>query len=95
MAPADNIRLLKRNEINDNKWNSCVSNSANGFLYSYSWYLDCFADKWFGIVSNDYEAVMAIPFKKKLGIPYVYLPSLIPHLGLIGEPVTEKLLRSF
>jgi len=95
MPHADQIQLLNRNEINDSRWDECISNAANGFLYSFTWYLDQFAENWFGLVYKDYEMVMAFPFKKKMGISYVYHPALVPHLGLIGNNAGDEIFHAF
>ena len=42
------------------------------------------AENWHGLVVGNYNAVMALPWKKKFGIRYVYTPAFIQQLGLIG-----------
>ncbi len=95
MGIPDKIQLLKRNEIDDSRWNNCIGNAHNGLLYAYTWYLDHFAENWFGLVFEEYHLVMAVPFKKKMGIPYIYHPPLVPQLGLMGDPITPELLAAF
>jgi hypothetical protein len=95
MPIAQKIQFLKRTQINDAKWNTCVSNAPNGILYSYTWYLDCFAENWFGLVYEDYEMVMAFPCKSKMGIHYIYLPPLLPHLGLMGNNINNSIFNLF
>ncbi|UMB61940.1 hypothetical protein MHL31_07030 [Lutibacter sp. A80] len=59
------IRYLKRNQLDDNKYNACLEASVNSRIYAFSWYLDCVADNWDALVLNDYEAVMPLPFLKR------------------------------
>ncbi len=95
MGPGADIRLLKRNEIDDGRWNNCICNASNGIIYSYTWYLDRLAENWFGLVYKDYQFVMAVPYKKKAGIRYVYHPALVPQLGVIGNDIPGELPESF
>ena len=95
MENSDNIRLLKRTEIDDDSWNTCIRMASNGIIYSYTWYLDCFAENWFGIVYKEYQFVMAVPCKRKLGISYVYHPALVPQLGVIGNNIPDDLPELF
>lgn len=82
---AERIEILASTEINKEKWNHCISTNDNGLIYSTTDYLDAMAENWHGIVINDYETVMAIPWKKKFGIRYAYTPPFIQQLGLCGD----------
>ena len=79
------ITYLQRKDIDAAKWNRCIGNAGNGRIYAYSFYLDAMADQWDGLVLNDYEAVMPLPWRKKWGIHYLYQPFLTAQLGLFGE----------
>lgn len=78
------IRFLKRAEINDDLWNSCVENSEGGLIYAGTPYLDTITD-WNALVMENYGAVMPLPFRKKYGIRYLYQPAFCQQLGVIGE----------
>lgn len=79
------IRLLKRNELNEEKYNDCIANSLQSRVYAYSWYLDIVADNWHVLVLNDYKAVMPLPIRKKMGITYVYPPFWLIELGVFSQ----------
>ncbi len=79
------IRIVKRTNIDDTKWDACVSASANGNTFTYTWYIDLVCDNWEGLVLNDYEAVMPLPIKRLLGVQLVYRPSLMPYSGVINQ----------
>lgn len=79
------IQLLPAHQVNREKWNACVRNAPNGRIYSNTHFLDQLADNWSGIVLNDYDAVMPIPWRKKWGIRYAYVPPFTQQLGLSGE----------
>jgi hypothetical protein len=83
--PEANIKYLKNKEIDKVKWDKCVKSADNGLIYGYSFYLDCMAKHWDGIVVNDYEAVMPIPWNKKYGFSYLYQPPLTQQLGLFTK----------
>ena len=81
------MKLIKRENIEDSKWNACISKSPNGLIYGLTWFMDCLVDKWSGLVwekDNEYEAVFPIPFKTKFGIKYVYPPFFIQQLGMFS-----------
>ena len=90
------IKYLKRDELNIEKYNYCISNSKNSRVYAYSWYLDCVADNWGTLVLNNYEAVMPLPWRKKYFIKYIYLPIWIQQLGVFSEKeISKNLIDEF
>ena len=96
MLSSPSIQFLTRKEVNIEKWNECITNAANGLIYSYSFYLDNICDNWDAFVINDYEAVMPLPWRRKAGIKYLYAPPFIQQLGVTGSHTIfyeEDLLR--
>lgn len=91
MSAVPHISYLTRKEINTVKWDNCITNSPNGRIYAYAWYLDHMAQQWDALVVNDYEAVMPLTWKKKYGIKYIYQPFLTAQLGLFGNSLTAEL----
>jgi len=79
------IRFVKRNQLDEDKYNSCVSTSMQSRVYAYSWYLDIVVDNWDVLVLNDYEAVMPLPWKRKYFIKYMYPPFWILELGVFSQ----------
>jgi len=84
------IQLLKRGELNEKKYNLCVSNSFESRIFAYSWYLDIVTDAWEVLVCNDYQAVMPLPIRIKYGIKYVYPPFWLIELGIF---TTDKSIQ--
>jgi hypothetical protein len=76
------IRYIKREDIDDVKWDGCIDKAFNGNLYGHAWFLDIVADKWDALVENDYERVFPLVFRRKFGISYVYQPFFTQQLGL-------------
>jgi len=63
--------LLSRSEIDDQKWNNTVINASNEHIYGYSFYLDIVAKNWSGLVFGNYEAILPVIIKSKLGVKYL------------------------
>ena len=78
------IQLLPAHQIDRNKWNRTVSQAENGLIYADTRFLDTMADNWSGIVVGDYTAVLPLPWRKKWGISYLYVPPFMQQLGLVG-----------
>jgi len=78
------IRLLLHNEIDFKLWDNCIEQSPNGMIYAYSWYLNKVAPGWQALVEGNYQTVMPLPVKKKMGVTYVYQPFFVQQLGVFG-----------
>ena len=52
------ITYVKRKDLDVVKYDACITNSAQGSVYAFSWYLDIVADNWGVLVLDDYKAVM-------------------------------------
>src|SRR4051794_1959095 len=95
MLSTDQIRYVKRKDIDVSSWNNCIGEASNGLIYAQSNFLDALCTNWDALVLNDYENVMPIPWRKKWGIYYIYPPYFIPALGVFGNDVTPSLIQSF
>lgn len=92
------IRYLQRNEIDDQKWNSCVNDASNGLIYAYTYYLDRMAKNWSALVLADYEYVMPLTWNSKWGFYYLYQPAFTASLGVFGKNTrlgrTEEFIKA-
>ena len=77
--------FLKSSDINKEKWDRLISEALNGMPYGYSWYLDTVTDTWGGLVKGDYEAVMPLVYRKKLGVEYCYQPFFTQFFAVYGK----------
>ncbi len=68
------IKYLKREEIEDKKWNGCVHFAINNLPYAYTWYLDNVAEQWYGLVYGDYDLVFPLVWNRRWGFNYLYQP---------------------
>ena len=90
------LTYLTYKEIDKNKWDDCIKHSVNGLIYAESVYLDSMSANWDAIVLDDYEAVMPITWKKKIGIRYIYQPPFLQQGGIFFKnKVQVKTIRSF
>ena len=88
------IQHLEHKEIDFNLWDACIEKSGVGLPYAFSWYLNVVCESWSGLVYGNYDAVMPLPYKRKLGIRYVYQPFFTQQLGVYGNSGTLIFLDS-
>ena len=86
------IRILKRVQINDAKWNEAIRLASNSLPYAYSWYLDAVCSKWMALIIGEYECVMPLPIGRKWGILYVYQPLFCQQLGAFYRRRSDAIL---
>lgn len=79
------IRLLKRNEIDDARWNDTVDSSPDGHVFFKTWYLDALDPEWSALTDEDYQWIFPLSLKKRLGITYALQPVFSRYTGLIGR----------
>lgn len=75
------IDIIPSYKIDQQKWDSCIMNSSGPLIYAYTYYLDHMADNWHGIIIDDYEAVLPVPWRKKYGMKYCYDVPFLQQLG--------------
>lgn len=88
------IRLIRQEDIDKVKWNSCVHYANNGNIFGYKWYLDHVAKDWDGLVEGDYESVFPLVWRKGLwGGRVLYQPDLMRELGIytINAPSSKRI----
>ena len=66
------VRHLKRSEIDTEKWDRCVSTGRTPLVFGLSHFLDIMAGSWDGFVYGEYEAVLPVATRRRLGICYGY-----------------------
>ncbi len=86
MNAGNDIRYLKRQDLDLNAWDECIRLSPAGLLYARSFFLDAITDgQWDALVMGDYEAVMPLTWNKKYGFTYLYQPNFVPVLGVFAK----------
>jgi len=89
------IRSIPFQEIDKTKWDQCVYSSENASIYGLYDSISVACDNWIGLVLNDYEAVMALPIKKKLGLSYSWHPQFMGPLGIFSTHTNAEAIKSF
>ena len=90
------IQHVRNTAINKDKWDLCISESANESVFAYSWYLDAICGNWEAFVLNDYEAVFPISVKSKYGFTYIYQPFFTRYFGVFSRTLpAPELVREF
>ncbi len=86
MAGKNELRYIRHQDIDHDKWNTCIDGALNGRIYANTWQLDRAAPNWDALVLGDYEYVMPLPYRKKMGIRYLYQPMFSQQLGIYPTP---------
>jgi hypothetical protein len=89
------IYYLKQADIDKTKWNYCIENAINCMVYGMSWYLDEVCENWDGLILDDYQAVMPLPWKSKFGIKYIYHPFFAQQLGVFFQKQQHNQVDKF
>ena len=77
------IKRITRKKLDVKKYTNCLNNAINYRIYAEYWYLDALVgDNWDCYILNDYEAVMPLPYTKKLGIKFITQPIYCQQLGV-------------
>lgn len=80
------LKFLRNSEINYQKWDHSLVKAPNSRVYATSWFLDRTALTWDALVWGDYEYVMPLTSRKKIGIKYLYQPPFCQQLGIFPSP---------
>ncbi|MBS1729209.1 MAG: hypothetical protein JSS67_00380 [Bacteroidetes bacterium] len=79
------VHIIPSDQIDQQKWDACIDQSDAPLIYAKTFYLHHMADEWHGVVWNDYECVMPIPWRKKYTIRYTYQVPFIQQLGFFKK----------
>ncbi|BDX38652.1 hypothetical protein CYCD_20070 [Tenuifilaceae bacterium CYCD] len=86
------ISYLNNSEIDKDRWDECVNSSNVGVPYALSWYLDLASPNWDALVLNNYDAVMPLPNRRKMGVRYLYSPIMCQQLGVFSKYNSESFI---
>ena len=90
------LRLLPHREIDKSRWDEAITLAYNSAVYGMSWYLDACAPGWSGLVKGDYEQIMTIPLKYKMGVSYAYQPLFVQQSGIFSKKeLTQESVSEF
>ncbi|HEX8332935.1 MAG TPA: hypothetical protein VF622_09945, partial [Segetibacter sp.] len=90
------ITYLRNGDIDKGKWDKCINEAINSRVYALSVYLDCMCTHWDALVAGDYEIVMPLPWRSKVGIHYLYQPAFTQQLGIFSaDQISNKTVEEF
>lgn len=78
------MKIVHRANIDTERWDYKIANSAIDNIFCYSWYLDSTAKDWCALVSENYKTVLPLPFAKKLGVKQLYQPQFSREIDIFG-----------
>ena len=88
------LLLVKKEDIDKTKWNSCVHYATNGNVFGYKWYLDSVSKEWDALIEGDYESVL--PLFHTTSNPTSYRQSLIKESGIYSiHLLSQKRIENF
>lgn len=78
------IQIISAREVDPEKWNHCIGSHSHGLIYSRKEYLDELCDHWQALILQDYKAILPLPWRRKYGVRYAYIPSFVQQTGITG-----------
>lgn len=85
------IKRVSRKKLDVNKYTECLNKSVNYRIYAEVFYLDALVENnWDCYVLNDYEAIMPLPFVKKIGFKFITQPIYCQQLGVFHQANFSK-----
>jgi hypothetical protein len=80
------VTVVKYNQLNENQKERIANKLANGSLYQQLWFVKCLTDEQFYLfIYGDLEALLMIPYRKKMGITYAYRPLFLQQNTFFGD----------
>ena len=85
------IRYVKHQDIDPQRWDNAVKNSANSSVFGTYDMLGILSGErcWDAVIEDNYVRVMPLPHRSKLGVPYIYTPFFFPRLGIFSKTKTD------
>ena len=88
------MKFLERKDIDLEAWDRRIQSDAEENIFCYSWYLDATAENWGGLVSEDYQTILPVPYTVKLGIKRYYQAPFTREYSIFGTNFNwEKALQ--
>ena len=83
-------RFIRHQDIDPVLWDRAVRGSSTPTALATFRYLDLLADgRWNAVVEDDYRAVLPLPWRARLGVPYIYTPFFLHRMGVFAPHPTD------
>lgn len=89
------IRTIPYSEIDFEKYDKCLATAEQRNFFAEKIILDQRCESWELLVLNDYQAIMPVPLKNKLGRNFVLMPLFVPQLGIFSQEDDKEANESF
>ena len=89
------IKKIAYSQIDFARYNQCIDLSLQKNRYAKRETLDLLCETWELLIFGDYEYVMPVPVKKKIGLRIVLMPLFCQQLGIFGPDKNEKIELKF
>jgi UDP-N-acetylglucosamine transferase subunit ALG13 len=87
------LRYVKHHQIDFARWDASLAGCYNQLLYAESTYLNGLAGTWHAVIGGDYDILMPLPCKQKMGIRYTPAIPFIQQLGVFSkQPLPGEVL---
>lgn len=87
------IQLLRHQEIDKTKWETCLQRACNPLVYAHAWYLNAVCgSNWDALAETKegrYVSIFPVPYRRFLGQAKVVQPLFTQQLGLFCTPESE------
>ena len=83
------MELISKNNIDRKRWDQLVESTPGATVYNRSLFLDALAEDWCVVIIGEYQAGMAIPFTRRMGVKGIYTPNFIRSLNWLGSPLGD------
>jgi len=90
------INYYKHSEIDKEKWNTSIRNSLSATIFADFDFLSLANPSWGALIQDDYEVVMPLPHRAKVGIHYILTPYFFSRLGIFSsKDITNEQITDF
>lgn len=84
------LHHVKHRDIDKKRWDISLKDCSNKLLYAEADFLDAVSPKWDAIVSEDYEYIMPLTWRRKWGIRYLVQPAFSQQGGIFSKHVIHS-----
>lgn len=84
------MRHVLHKDIDKVLWDRCIEHSQLNIVYAKSWFLDTVSPKWNALILGNYDAVMPLTWRRKLGVTYLFQPHFCQQLGVFYTNKTTE-----
>ncbi|QBO59150.1 hypothetical protein [Chryseobacterium salivictor] len=85
------IKKIRYGDIDFEKYNECIESSIQKNFYANKFIMDHLCAEWEILVYGNYDYLMPIPIKKKMGIPVVVAPIFCQQIGIFSKAENQSI----